>query len=117
MRGMSWSCQQTVPCVRHSPCERRPAGEVPATVEGTIKGLVRAASAWDEDWWTHWRTETVRRRFADTVRRRFADEAAECAAHGRWAQVPPVDVPCVWAFVAFAQEGVLAPRAHLAQAA
>ena len=105
MRGMSWPVNRLWPCVRHSACERRPASEVPATVERTMKGLVRAASAWDEGW----RTETVRRR--------FADEAAERAAHGRWTQVPPVDVPGVWAFVAFAQEGLLAPRAHLIQAA
>src|SRR6201996_3684962 len=70
-----------------------------------MKGLVRTASAWAEGW------------RAETVRRRFADEAAECAAHGRWTQVPPVDVPGVWVFVAFAQEGLLAPRAHLIQAA
>ncbi len=68
-----------------------------------MKVLVRAASAWAEEW----RTETVRRR--------FADEAAECAAHGRWTQVPPVDVPGVRVFVAFAQEARLAPRPHLIQ--
>src|ERR1700733_1136620 len=74
-----------------------------------MKGLVRTASAWDEGWRPHWRTETARRR--------FADEAAECAAHGRWTQVSPVDMPGVRVFVAFAQEGILAPRAHLKQAA
>ncbi len=52
----------------------------------------------------------------ETVRR-FADQAAERAAHGRWAQVPPVDVPGVRASVAFALERILPPRAHLEQAA
>src|SRR5580658_7333012 len=68
-------------------------------------GWYWASSAGDEDGRT------------GTVRRRFADQAAKRAAHGRWAQVPPVDVPGVRAFVAFAQEGLLTPRAHLVQAA
>ena len=48
--------------------------------------------------------------------RRFADQAAERAAHGGWAEVPPVDVPGVRAPVAFALERILPLRAHLAQA-
>ena len=49
--------------------------------------------------------------------RRFADQAAERAAHGRWVQVPPVDVPSVRAPVAFALERIFPLRAHLVKVA
>jgi hypothetical protein len=53
----------------------------------------------------------------DNGGRRFADQAAERAAHGGWAEVPPVDVPGARASVAFALERILPLRAHLEQAA